>query len=331
MSSGTSPSTARVFTQPLELPLHISQEVCHGRSYIVTGANVGLGRAAAQHLVAAGAAKVIMTARNVEAGKIALSEIETATGTSDVAELWELDLSNFDSVRQFAGKATSTLDRVDAVIHNAGLAALGDRKPEGFHQPLTVNVLGTFLLAVLLLPKMRRDAENLNILPHMTVVSSGTSFDMEPVWPAYRDDPLAKMNAEDNIGMKVYPLSKLLQVLAVRHLARLLPLSRGKVVLNVIDPGLCKTELIRGAQGPLRESILELHKKYGRTSETGSRTLLAGAVAGKESHGKYMDSCEIAEQYVGPWITPEDEQRTWESIAEVIEKVSPGCVQRALE
>jgi hypothetical protein len=37
------------------------------------------------------------------------------------------------------------------------------------------------------------------------------------------------------------------------------------------------------------------HAEYGRTAEDGSRNLLYAAVAGKESHGYFLASCEIAE------------------------------------
>jgi hypothetical protein len=34
---------------------------------------------------------------------------------------------------------------------------------------------------------------------------------------------------------------------------------------------------------------------FGRTAEVGSRTELHAAVAGNESHGKYLAACEIRE------------------------------------
>jgi hypothetical protein len=34
---------------------------------------------------------------------------------------------------------------------------------------------------------------------------------------------------------------------------------------------------------------------FARTAEMGSRTLLYAAVAGKETHGKYLSECEIRE------------------------------------
>lgn len=83
--------------------------------------------------------------------------------------------------------------------------------------------------------------------------------------------------------------------MAAHHLATLIPVSRTGVVVNLVCPGLCKTDLIRNTPPAYREEIAVLHAKFGRTAEDGSRTLLHGAVAGKESHGCFLSSCEIAE------------------------------------
>jgi NAD(P)-dependent dehydrogenase (short-subunit alcohol dehydrogenase family) len=83
--------------------------------------------------------------------------------------------------------------------------------------------------------------------------------------------------------------------MAVRHLATLIPVSRTGVVVNLVCPGFCKTELSRNAPPAFRETIAVQHAQYGRTAEDGSRTLLHGAVAGKESHGCLLDTCEIGE------------------------------------
>jgi len=83
--------------------------------------------------------------------------------------------------------------------------------------------------------------------------------------------------------------------MAVRHLATLIPLSRTGVVVNLVCPGLCKTDLGRNALPPFRETLAASQAKYGRTAEDGSRTLIHAAVAGKGSHGCFLSSCEIAE------------------------------------
>ena len=87
---------------------------------IVTGGNTGLGRNAAQHLVRLGAAKVIITTRDLEKGRAAVAYIEQETKRRGVLEVGQLDLLDFESVRSFAKRA-ETLDRLDAVIHNAGM------------------------------------------------------------------------------------------------------------------------------------------------------------------------------------------------------------------
>jgi len=90
-------------------------------------------------------------------------------------------------------------------------------------------------------------------------------------------------------------MTKLMEIFALRHLAALLPLSSTGVVMNLINPGLCKTSLSRNAPPGFREKLASMKEQWGRTAEDGSRTLLHGAVAGEESHGAYLDSCEIAE------------------------------------
>lgn len=192
----------RALIQPRELPLNISPEMCTGKTYIVTGANVGLGLEASRHLVKAGAAKVIMTARNVEAGEAARADVESSTGIKGVAEVWHLDLSKFASVTAFAEKAKG-LERIDAIIQNAAVAIPADSSlMEGHLATLTVNVISTSLLAILLLPKLTADAVKFGYTPSITFVSSGTCFDMGDYWKTIAEDPIVKMDNDENARMK---------------------------------------------------------------------------------------------------------------------------------
>ncbi|KAJ8069236.1 hypothetical protein OCU04_002902 [Sclerotinia nivalis] len=281
-------------TQPLNLPLLITPETCQGRVYIVTGANTGLRLEATRHLVGLGAATVIMGVRNLASGYRALADIESSTGISGVAQVWELDLSSYTSVIAFAKRAIENLDRIDAVIENAAVAS-GERiMKEGHVITITVNVISTLLLGVLLLPKLKETGACFRTLPHLVIVSSRVSFDFEEDWMKIRDNPIAKLGDEE-IALKVYSLSKLLEIMAIRHLTSLLPLSRSGVVIKLVCPGLCKTDLSRSVPLGLREEIAKHSEQYGRTAEDGSRTLLHGAVAGDHSHGCFLDSCTIAE------------------------------------
>jgi retinol dehydrogenase-12 len=92
-----------------------------GQTVIVTGANVGLGLEAARHIVNLGAAKVILAVRSIDKGEAAKKDIEATSGKRGVVEVWQLDLSSYASVEEFAAKA-SKLDRLDVLLENAGIA-----------------------------------------------------------------------------------------------------------------------------------------------------------------------------------------------------------------
>lgn len=196
--------TTDIANQRRGLPLYATTEICSGGTYIVTGANVGLGFEASKHLVALGAAKVIMAVRNVSAGEAAKAKIEEATGTTNVAEVWVLDLASYDSVKAFAKKAETELERIDALIENAAVAMAGSTLPEGHLAPITVNVLSTLLLGVLLLPKMSDIARKFNIEPKITFVSSRVGFDAKADWDNVKDDPLRKIDSDGTLATKAY-------------------------------------------------------------------------------------------------------------------------------
>lgn len=89
-----------------------------------------------------------------------------------------------------------------------------------------------------------------------------------------------------------YPVSKLLEVLYGRELAvQMTKSNRPSVILNLIDPGLCHSELAREAGWGLYFFKL----LFARTTEAGSRTLVTGGTAGTDSHGQYMQSCQTEE------------------------------------
>jgi NAD(P)-dependent dehydrogenase (short-subunit alcohol dehydrogenase family) len=81
----------------------------------------------------------------------------------------------------------------------------------------------------------------------------------------------------------------------VRHLAALIPVSHTGVVINLVCPGLCKTEITRNILANVRKDIAHQLKQFGRTAEDGSCTLIHAAVAGRESHGCFLQSCEDGE------------------------------------
>jgi len=80
-----------------------------------------------------------------------------------------------------------------------------------------------------------------------------------------------------------------------RVFASLKPVSQTGVVVNYVNPGLCHSELTRNVSGERVAEIEQLKAKFARTTEVGSRTLVHGAIGGKDTHGKYLSECEIKE------------------------------------
>ena len=68
------------------------------------------------------------------------------------------------------------LDRLDAIIENAGLVMTKFELVEGIEHSLLVNVVSTMLLAFRVLPKLQESAGRLGVQTHLVIVSSNTAF-----------------------------------------------------------------------------------------------------------------------------------------------------------
>ena len=123
---------------------------------------------------------------------------------ANVAEVWALDLASYDSVKAFAKRALAELDRIDALIENAGVAMAERTVAEGHIVPVTVNVLSTLLLGLLLLPQRGERGRRFGIMPHLVVVTSTAGFSVQEDWHQIKDDPFVKMDDEKMVMRKTY-------------------------------------------------------------------------------------------------------------------------------
>ncbi|KAJ6023568.1 uncharacterized protein N7446_013933 [Penicillium canescens] len=293
-----------------------------GKTVIVTGSNVGIGFEAAKHFVRLNAAKVILAVRNLSAGESAKRSIETSIKRAGVCEVWELDLGAFDSVKAFADRA-SKLPRLDIVIENAGIATYTFDISEGHKRTITVNVISTFLLGLLLLPKLKATAKAFpTSSPRLSIVTSDVH-----AWTSFpertADNTFVALDRKETADMQErYSTSKLLEVLVVRELATRLEDSR--VILNMLTPGLCKSQLSREAGLGLRLMIF----LFGRQTEVGSRTILAAAEADWDSHGAYMLDGKVNNGVLSTFVQSEAgleaQQKVWRELGEILEETQPG-------
>jgi NAD(P)-dependent dehydrogenase (short-subunit alcohol dehydrogenase family) len=162
--------------QYAKLPVLANSSTFSGQTFIVTGANNGLGLETARHLVRCSASRVILAVRNMNAGEKAKADIERTTGRKGVAEVWFLDLSSSDSVKNFASRATKELERIDGLIENAGVLLDSWTNAEGMETSMTVNVVNTMFLAILMMPKLMASAREFGNKPRVVFLVSALGF-----------------------------------------------------------------------------------------------------------------------------------------------------------
>ena len=282
------------------------------------------GLEAARHFAKLGASKLILAVRSTEKGEAAKKSIEKSTSCDPhVIEVWPLDLCSYASVKEFAARASRDLARLDVLLENAGVASEKWSVSEDNERTLTVNVVSTFLLALLLLPKLKETSAKFNTRPTLTVVSSDTHafIDFEEKTAPegifnYMNDK-AKANMTDR-----YPTTKLIEVFTVREMAARRPADTYPVTINLTNPGLCKSELPR--EGVLRITIMKL--LFARTTEAGSRALVHAGVAGPGTHGEYLDMCEVTPPatMVLSADGKQTQKRLWGELVEKLDGIQPG-------
>lgn len=171
-------SLPQILTESLltPLPLLLTPTTCASKTYLITGGNAGLGLETARHLVRASAYRVILTVRRMAAGEAAKADIERSTGRTGVVEVWELDLASFESIRGFGERVSRELERVDGVIANAGVWMDRWEMVGGWERSVMVNVVGTMMLAVLVMPKLVESAKTFNNEPKLVFTGSALGF-----------------------------------------------------------------------------------------------------------------------------------------------------------
>lgn len=207
---------------------------------LITGSTGGLGREVALEMGSRGA-HVIVHGRNEERGREVVDEIKA--GGSGSAEFHRADLASFDEVRALAERILADHDRLDVLVHNAGIwlepedgRVLSD---DGHELHFQVNYLSHFLLTESLLPLLRASgsAESPSRIIH---VSSAAQR------PIDFDDVRMDEGYSDGRG---YAQSKLAQIL---HTVDLAEMHEGDPILAMaLHPAtMMDTDMVlsRGAQ-----------------------------------------------------------------------------------
>ncbi|GAA1712908.1 SDR family NAD(P)-dependent oxidoreductase [Kribbella yunnanensis] len=122
----------------------------YGRIAVVTGANTGLGFAAADGLAQCGAV-VVLACRNDQRATAAADRIRTKTPGALIHTL-PLDLASLSSIRAGARRLREDFTHIDLLVNNAGaIRRRHSVTADGFESTMAVNHLGPFAFTGLVL------------------------------------------------------------------------------------------------------------------------------------------------------------------------------------
>ncbi len=255
------------------------------KNCIITGANSGIGKAAAIQIAQRGY-RVILACRNQQRGEIALREIQQ-TSASDSVELMVVDMSSQASIRAFAQAYLARYKVVDVLIHNA--AAFDTRQKEieftqeGVEKIWMTNHVGPVLLTDLLVEALTRSAQGRVI----TIASKGLVA--YPRLQVDLDDP--EFRKRKFSVQKAYYQSKLAQVMYTYWLAD--QLKGTKVTANSIRVTNVRIDVDARYPGipSIMRKVYALKSKFAITPEEMAETYtyLATSPDVSQTTGAYYD------------------------------------------
>ncbi|XP_037799569.1 retinol dehydrogenase 11-like [Penaeus monodon] len=265
-----------------------------GKTVVITGCSVGIGRETARDLSSRGA-KIIMTCRNTKAAEKVAKEIGSQTGGELV--VMKLDLASLASVQAFTEELRSRESRVHILINNAGVMFCPYSKTEdGFEMQMGTNHLGHFLLTNLLLPLLTHSEEarviTLSSLAHARGVIPFDDMMYEKGYDRY----------------KAYGNSKVANILFTRHLAK--KVKGTNIQVFSVHPGAVQSNLGRHIVGPFTASWYAA--LILKTSMEGAQTTLHCALeAEQDDHSYYFSDCTVG--YASAYARKDDvAERLWQ-------------------
>jgi NAD(P)-dependent dehydrogenase (short-subunit alcohol dehydrogenase family) len=265
----------------------------NGLTFLITGANTGIGLATASELAARGG-RVYVACRSAAKGEAAVAAIKASTGNESVFFL-PLDLADLDSVRACAASFLALGEPLHVLINNAGVAGRQGVTRQGFERAFGVNHLGHFALTTALLDRLVASAP-----ARVVNVSSDSHYQARGI-----DFDALRRRGRGLTGMPQYAVSKLCNVLFTQELAR--RMSGTGVTTYALHPGVVASDIWRRVPWPFRRLITSRML----STPDGARTSLYCATSDEvaQDSGLFYDNC--AKREPSPVATPALAAELW--------------------
>lgn len=226
-----------------------------GKTYIVSGANSGVGLETTRHLVKQGG-HVVMAVRRVDAGEEVAKSFEGLKGSYEVMKC---DLANLQSVRDFAEAFLKKYDRLDGLACNAGMVNMKGKPvytKDGFEITMAASYFGHFLLTELLLDILKKSAPSrwliLSSVVHAGSAKNRPKVDLEDLHFKSRKFQAIPAYSEAKVAVVQYAME-----LANR-------LNGAGVSTASVHPGWARSNFGKGGT-PLMNAVLAISKPFTRS------------------------------------------------------------------
>jgi retinol dehydrogenase-12 len=268
------------------------------RTFLITGANTGIGRSTAQALAARGA-RLFVAGRSEARTRPVIDEIAAQTGNSEL-EFVSLDLGDLNSVRACAQSFLERDEPLHVLINNAGMAGKRGTTVSGFELAFGTNYVGPYLLTAMLLDRLRQSAP-----ARVVNVASEAHYRVDGI-----DFQAVREPTRTRTGFHEYSVSKLANVLHAQQLAR--RLDGAGVTTYSLHPGVIASDIWRSVPWPIRP----LMKLRMRSPDDGAKTTLYCATSPEvaDETGLYYEDASRKE--AGPAATPELASKLWDCTAD---------------
>lgn len=246
-----------------------------GKNFLVTGANTGLGFQTALELAKKGG-HVILAGRNSKKIEDAIQQILAEHPTANL-EKGIVDLSDLQSVKDFAKTVKTTHQKLDVLINNAGVMFPPPGKTkDGYELQFGVNYMAHFLLTFELMDLLK-NADNGRVVTLSSIAHKNGRIDFENL---KLEKPFDKF--------REYGQSKVADLIFTLELQRRLTKNNINCISVAAHPGISKTELLRTDKPEMINTVPHMSANQGAFSSlyAATESLSGGEYIGPDGEGE---------------------------------------------
>uniref|UniRef100_A0A8C7Y871 Dehydrogenase/reductase 12-like a n=1 Tax=Oryzias sinensis TaxID=183150 RepID=A0A8C7Y871_9TELE len=280
-----------------------------GRSFMITGANSGIGKAAAMAIAKKGGT-VHMVCRNKDKAEEARADIVKESGNKEVY-VHILDLSETRKVWEFAEAFKKKYKALNVLINNAGsIMSQRDVNAEGLEKSFAVNVLGIYILTKSLVPLLEKSPD-----PRVISVTSGGMFVQK-----LRIGNLQSERGRYD-GTMVYAQHKRQQVVMTEQFAK----THTNIHFSVMHPGWVDTPAVANAMPDFHRSMKESLRSPDQGADTVVWLAISEVAITNPSGRFYQDRRVVSTHLPLAWThsSPLEEQKFMSLLEELAKKFQP--------